>query len=41
MCQEGPDGIVIEVTRKGYKLKDRVLRPSMVIVGKSKEEKEE
>jgi molecular chaperone GrpE len=41
MCQEGPDGIVIEVTRKGYKLRDRVLRPSMVIVGKSKEEKEE
>lgn len=41
MCKEGPDGIVIEEIRKGYKLKDKVLRPTMVIVGKSKEEKEE
>lgn len=41
MCKKGPDGIVVEETRKGYKLRDRVLRPSMVIVGKSEEEKEE
>jgi molecular chaperone GrpE len=41
MCREGPDGVVVEEIRKGYKLKDRVLRPSMVVVGNSKEEKEE
>ena len=37
MRQEGEEGIVIEETRKGYKLKDRVIRPSMVIVGHSRE----
>jgi len=37
MRQEGEEGIVIEETRKGYKLKDRVIRPSMVIVGYSRE----
>ncbi len=37
MGQEGEEGIVMEVTRKGYKLKDRVIRPSMVIVGHSRE----
>jgi len=41
MHQEGEDGAVIEEIRKGYKLKGRVLRPSMVVVGKGKEEKEE
>ena len=41
MQQEGEEGIVIEEIQKGYKFKDRVIRPSMVIVGKGKEEKEE
>lgn len=33
MQQEGEEGLVIEETQKGYKLKDRVIRPSLVIVG--------
>jgi len=37
MRQEGEEGIVIEEARKGYKLKDRVIRPSMVIVGHTRE----
>ena len=41
MCKEGQEGIVIEVIRKGYILKNTVLRPSLVIVGRGKEEKEE
>lgn len=36
MRQEGEEDIVIEEIQKGYKLKDRVLRPSKVIVGKGK-----
>ncbi len=40
MRQEGEEGIVIEETRKGYKLKDRVIRPSMVVVGQSREREE-
>ncbi len=40
MSQEGEEGIVIEEIQKGYKLKDKVIRPSMVTVGKGKEEKE-
>ncbi len=36
MHQEGEEDIVIEEIQKGYKLKDRVLRPSQVIVGKGK-----
>jgi len=35
----GPEGIVINEVQKGYKLKDKVLRPSMVIVGNGGEEK--
>ena len=38
--QEGEEGKVVEEVRKGYKLKDRVIRPSLVVVGKGKEEKE-
>lgn len=42
MCREGEDGIVLEELHKGYRFKNTVLRPSMVIVGKSSiEEKEE
>jgi len=39
--QEGEEGMVIEEVQKGYKLKDKVLRPALVVVGKGKEEKAE
>lgn len=35
---EGEEGIVIEEVQKGYKLHDRVIRPSLVVVGKGKAE---
>ncbi len=38
---EGEEGKVIEELQKGYRLHDRVLRPSMVKVGKGQEEKDE
>jgi molecular chaperone GrpE len=38
---EGEEGVVIEELQKGYKLHDRVIRPTMVKVGRGKEEKEE
>ena len=41
MHRDGEDGMVVEETQKGYKLKNRVLRPSMVVVGRGEEEKEE
>jgi len=31
---EGEEGVVIEEIRKGYNFKDKLLRPSMVMVGK-------
>ena len=34
---EVPEGTVIRQLRKGYKLKDRLLRPANVIVSKGKE----
>lgn len=37
MREEGRADIVIEEIQKGYKLKGRVVRPSMVTVGKGKE----
>ena len=37
MQQEGEEGVVLKETQKGYKFKERVLRPSLVIVGKGKE----
>ena len=37
---KGKEGIVIEETQKGYKLNDRVLRPSQVVVGNGEEEAE-
>jgi hypothetical protein len=37
MQQEGEEGMVIEETQKGYKFKERVIRPSLVIVGKGNE----
>ena len=36
----GEEGIIIEELQKGYKLKERVVRPSMVVVGQGKEQKE-
>ena len=41
MQQDGEDGVVIEETQKGYKFKEKVIRPSLVIVGKGKEKGEE
>jgi molecular chaperone GrpE len=35
----GEEGIIIEELQKGYKLKERVVRPSMVVVGQGKEQK--
>jgi len=40
MRREGEEGVVVEDIQKGYKFKDRVLRPSMVVVGQGKGEKE-
>ena len=41
MHSKGKEGIVIEELQKGYKLHDRVIRPTMVVVGNGEEEKEE
>jgi molecular chaperone GrpE len=38
---EGEDGIIINEVQKGYKLKNKLLRPSMVVVGKGKAEESE
>jgi molecular chaperone GrpE len=35
---KGKEGIVIEEVQKGYKLHDRVIRPTMVVVGNGEEE---
>lgn len=40
MYAEGEENIVLEEVQKGYKFHDRVLRPTLVIVGKGKTEKE-
>jgi len=37
MCVEGEEGKVCEEIQKGYKLRDRLLRPSMVKVGKDQD----
>ena len=37
MCVEGEEGIVCEEVQKGYRLRDRLLRPAMVKVGKEGE----
>ena len=31
--REGEEGVVLEEVQKGYRLQDRVIRPSMVVVG--------
>ncbi len=38
---DGVDGMVVEELRKGYTLKGKLLRPSMVIVGQGEEDKTE
>jgi molecular chaperone GrpE len=38
MCVEGEDDKVIEVIQKGYKFRDRMIRPAKVKVGKRKKE---
>jgi len=38
---KGKEGIVIEELSKGYKLHDRVIRPSKVVVGSGEEEEKE
>ena len=38
MQTKGKDGIVVEEIQKGYKLHDRVLRPSKVVVGNGEED---
>ncbi len=38
---KGIDGVVIEELQKGYKLHDRVIRPTMVVVGNGEKVKEE
>ena len=35
---KGKEGIVIEEVQKGYRLNDRVIRPTMVVVGNGEEE---
>ena len=40
MCVEGEEGKVCEEIQRGYKLQDRLLRPSMVAVGKEGEKGE-
>jgi len=41
MQQEGEEGMVIEETQKGYRFREKVIRPSLVIVGKAKGKEEE
>lgn len=39
--QEGEEGVVLAELQKGYKLHDRVIRPTMVVVGRSGEASKE
>jgi molecular chaperone GrpE len=36
---DGEEGIIVEEVRKGYKFKDKLLRPSIVMVGQGKKAK--
>ena len=40
MQGKGKEGMVVEELQKGYKLHDRVIRPTKVVVGNGEEEKE-
>jgi molecular chaperone GrpE len=37
MQQEGEEGLVVQEAQTGYKFRDRVIRPSLVVVGKGQE----
>jgi molecular chaperone GrpE len=39
MQQEGEEGMVIEETQKGYRFRGKVIRPSLVIVGRGEEKR--
>ncbi|MFC2047348.1 nucleotide exchange factor GrpE [Chloroflexota bacterium] len=39
MHGKGKEGIVIQELQKGYKLRDRVIRPAMVVIGNGEEKK--
>jgi molecular chaperone GrpE len=41
MQQEGEEGVVIEETQRGYKFREKVIRPSLVIVGNGEEKEEQ
>jgi len=41
MQGKGEEGIVVGELQKGYKFRDRVIRPAKVVVGNGEEEKEE
>lgn len=38
VCGDGPEGRILRVTRKGYKIRDRLLRPASVVVSQSPDE---
>jgi molecular chaperone GrpE len=38
---KGKEGVVIEEVQKGYKYRDRVIRPTKVVVGNGEEENKE
>lgn len=40
-CAKGQEGRILRVTRRGYKLRDRLLRPASVVVSKFPEESAE
>ena len=40
MCSQGREGIVVKELKRGYKLRDRVIRPAMVSVGSGDTAKE-
>lgn len=41
MHAQGEEGVVVQEIRRGYKLFDKVLRPSQVVVGNGKTDKQE
>ena len=41
MHAKGKEGIVVEELQKGYKFHDRVIRPTMVVVGNGEDEEKE
>jgi molecular chaperone GrpE (heat shock protein) len=41
MQGKGKEGIVVAELQKGYKFRDRVIRPAKVVVGNGEEEEEE